>query len=275
MTEEEKAIESENDLIWIQNQLRVPKKHRNDFGGFNYRNAEDIIEAVKPLCEERGCKLVLKDKISIVGAKLPIMVGNRKNAKGDDEDYVMSGPRIYVKTTAVFIDSKGEKTKVPGYAREPIDKKGMDDSQLTGSAASYAAKRALGNLFLLDDNRDADDLPATSEDEIAWFLDVIENEEAGKLYHYKINSDGKYNALLRSAAPKGKMTVFKRETEELAFKGYKQAEENALNLITCAENRDVEGIKEITEQLVKEEKELAWMQLPKAIHTKIQDLLVE
>ena len=261
-----------NDLLWIQSELRVPKKHENKFGGFKYRNMEDILEAVKPLCVERGCKLILKDKITIIGAKLPVMTGTKKTDK-DETDIVLSGPRIYVETTAIFTDSFGEKTKVTGYAREPMDKKGMDESQLTGSAASYAGKRALGNLFLLDDNRDADDLPATTEDEIAWFLDLIENEESGKLYHFKIEDEGKYNALIRSAAPKGKLTAFRKDTDELTFKGYKQAEENARVLMTCADNKDVSGIKEITDQLVKEEKALAWMQLPKAYHVKIQDLL--
>ena len=271
MTEE---TDTTDDLLWIQSELNVPKTRHNKYQDFNYRNAEDILEAVKPLLLERGCRLTTKDKLVIVGETLPVTVGQRANKDGP-EDFVMSGPRVYVKTTAVFTDSKGNVFKVPGYAREPMEKKGMDDSQLTGSTASYSSKRALGNLFLLDDNRDSDDLPATTEDEIAWFLDLIDNEEVGKLYHYKINEGPKYNALLRSAAPKGKLTEFRRNTEDLTFKGYKQAEDWARTLTTCANNRDVDGIKEITDQLIQEEKELTWMQLPRATQTQINDLLKE
>lgn len=120
-----------NKLLDIQNKLKAPKNQRNSFGNYNYRSAEDILEAVKPLLKEQGCTLILSDEM------------------------VQVGERIYVKATATFSD--GEKdTVVTAFARESETKKGMDDSQITGTASSYARKYALNGLFLIDDTKDAD-----------------------------------------------------------------------------------------------------------------------
>lgn len=114
----------------IQQKLQVPKSHRNTFGNYNYRNCEDIIEAVKPLlADNQG--LYLSDEL------------------------VQIGDRYYVKATATFIDGT-EKVEVTGYARESEDKKGMDSAQITGASSSYARKYALNGLFLIDDGKDAD-----------------------------------------------------------------------------------------------------------------------
>ena len=118
-------------LIKIQNELKVPKNSFNEFGGYSYRSCEDILEAVKPLLLKYSCNLIIKDDIIEVGG------------------------RVYVKATATFFDEKNEIT-VPGYARESETKKKMDDSQITGATSSYARKRALGGLFLIDDTKDAD-----------------------------------------------------------------------------------------------------------------------
>lgn len=116
----------------IQTHLKVPKDLYNKFGKYNYRNAEGICEAVKPLLAEHGLILTLSDELVAVGE------------------------RYYVKATATICSNAEEKLSVSAFARESFDKKGMDDSQITGAASSYARKYALNGLFLLDDTKDAD-----------------------------------------------------------------------------------------------------------------------
>ena len=120
-------------LAKIQKELKAPKDLRNNFGGYNYRSAESILEAVKPLLD--GATLTLTDDIVFIG-------------DADDS-------RFYVKATAIFRDGDFTETTT-AYAREPLTKKGMDDSQITGTASSYARKYALNGLFCIDDNKDAD-----------------------------------------------------------------------------------------------------------------------
>ena len=115
----------------IQQRLKAPKGQYNSFGKYKYRSCEDILEAVKPILNEVGCTLTLSDEIVCVG------------------------DRYYVMATAWL---KGEDTNesVTAYAREDLDKKGMDGAQITGTASSYARKYALNGLFCIDDTKDAD-----------------------------------------------------------------------------------------------------------------------
>ena len=118
-------------LLAVQKGLKAPKSQYNSFGKYSYRNCEDILEAVKPLLAEQGLVLMLKDSIEEIG------------------------DRFYVRATAVLTD--GETTEqVFAYAREEKEKKGMDGSQVTGAASSYARKYALNGLFCIDDTKDAD-----------------------------------------------------------------------------------------------------------------------
>ena len=119
-------------LIDIQSKLKAPKGQYNSFGKYRYRSCEDILEAVKPLLRDAGCTLTITDDI--------ITVQNR----------------IYVKATATIKDAEGNAESVTAFAREPEGKKGMDESQVTGTASSYARKYALNGLFLIDDTKDAD-----------------------------------------------------------------------------------------------------------------------
>lgn len=114
----------------IQKQLKAPKGNYNSFGKYYYRSCEDIVEAVKEIMPE-GHYLTLSDEI------------------------VMLGNRFYIKATAM-LHSKMEEVAAYGYARESEDKKGMDSSQITGAASSYARKYALNGLFAIDDTKDAD-----------------------------------------------------------------------------------------------------------------------
>ncbi len=120
------------ELITIQSELKAPKTQVNNFGGYKYRKAEDILEAVKPLLAKQKCTLIITDDI--------VMVGNR----------------IYVKATATLKNEKGEVEDATGWAREEESKKGMDASQITGASSSYARKYALNGLFAIDDNADYD-----------------------------------------------------------------------------------------------------------------------
>ena len=120
-------------LQGIQSSLKAPKGQINKFGGYTYRSAEDILTAVKPLLAKYGVTLVISD--DIVGVE----------------------GRIYVKATAVLAESESDYSiQVQGFAREAESRKGMDDSQITGSASSYARKYALNGLFAIDDTKDAD-----------------------------------------------------------------------------------------------------------------------
>lgn len=121
-----------NALIKIQGELKAPKNQRNNFGNYNYRSAEDILEAVKPLLKENECLLTITDEI------------------------VLIGDRYYVKATATLLHNDREVAHTSAFAREEETKKGMDGAQITGSASSYARKYALNGLFCIDDTKEAD-----------------------------------------------------------------------------------------------------------------------
>lgn len=123
-------------LLAVQSELKCNKSQYNSFGKYHYRNAEDILEAVKPLLVNVKATVIISDEI--------VNIANR----------------FYVKSKAIFIDiESGEHTEVVAYAREPENKKGLDESQITGSTSSYARKYALNGLLLIDDNKDSDYAP--------------------------------------------------------------------------------------------------------------------
>lgn len=120
-------------LSKVQSELKAPKGQYNSFGKYKYRSCEDILEAVKPLNAKHGVVLTVGDEV--------VEISNR----------------FYVKATAVFVDiESGEKIINTALAREDDAKKGMDGSQITGTASSYARKYCLNGLFCIDDTQDAD-----------------------------------------------------------------------------------------------------------------------
>lgn len=128
-----RALSFKERLVLAQNELKAPKGQFNNFGKYKYRSAEDILEAVKPVNLKFSLTLTIKD------------------------DVVMVGNRIYIKATATLEDAlSDEYTEVISLARESETKKGMDDSQVTGTASSYARKYALNGLYLIDDTKDSD-----------------------------------------------------------------------------------------------------------------------
>ena len=132
-------------LVKVQTELKAPKGQYNSFGKYRYRSCEDILEAVKPLLDKYELELTVSDTIDAVSED--VIVENGK------ETHIA---RVYVKATATIEDTDGNTKSVTASAREPMDKKGMDSSQITGTASSYARKYALNGLFLIDDTKDAD-----------------------------------------------------------------------------------------------------------------------
>ncbi len=120
-------------LAAIQAALKAPKSQFNKFGGYKYRKAEDILEAVKPLLKQYGCTLTCTDELQLIG------------------------DRYYIKATATITSSEdGVSVSTTAYAREEEEKKGMDGSQVTGASSSYARKYALNGLLCIDDTADSD-----------------------------------------------------------------------------------------------------------------------
>lgn len=120
-------------LAAIQAALKAPKSQFNKFGGYKYRKAEDILEAVKPLLKQYGCTLTCTDELQLIG------------------------DRYYIKATATITNSEdGVSVSTTAYAREEEEKKGMDGSQVTGASSSYARKYALNGLLCIDDTADSD-----------------------------------------------------------------------------------------------------------------------
>lgn len=120
-------------LLKVQSELKAPKGQYNAFGKYKYRSAEDVLESVKPLLVKHGLLLTISDELITIG------------------------DRYYVKATVLVEDVENKESKsVSALAREEETKKGMDGSQITGAASSYARKYALNGMFAIDDNKDSD-----------------------------------------------------------------------------------------------------------------------
>lgn len=131
MTATSKELNFETALQNVITELKAPKTQTNTFGRYNFRNAEDIVEAVKPLLKANGLRMKLSDEIVYIEG------------------------RFYVKST-VTVKGYGEEDTAVAFAREELEKKGMDGAQVTGASSSYARKYALNGMFNVDDTKDAD-----------------------------------------------------------------------------------------------------------------------
>lgn len=162
-------------LSKVQSELKAPKGQYNSFGKYKYRSCEDILEAVKPLNAKHGVVLTVGDEV--------VEISNR----------------FYVKATATFVDiESGEKIINTALAREDDSKKGMDGSQITGTASSYARKYCLNGLFCIDDTKDADTdeyraqqerKPQENKPQERQYVKVVNGRTA------VINSNGEYVAI--------------------------------------------------------------------------------
>ena len=171
----------------IQQALKAPKGQYNDFGKYRYRSCEDVLEALKPLLAEHKCVLLLSDNI--------------ETAEG----------RVYVRARATLVDledaekvisAEGSEVtpgiSVTAFAREEESKKGMDASQVTGAASSYARKYALNGLFCIDDNKDSDFTNTTPKetkkaavsDPLEMFCSMCGKDIDQKVYDYSVKRYG-------------------------------------------------------------------------------------
>lgn len=182
-------------LIKIQSELKAPKGQENTFGNYNYRSAEDILEAVKPLLSEQGLLMTITDIIEQIGE------------------------RYYIQAKVILTD--GEDTvEVTGYARESLNKKGMDDSQITGTASSYARKYAMNGLFLIDDTKDSDSNENRTERENRAKKADVEAEREKQAKIAKLNAQ--YERALKAAndneAPMDLLTKWNKLPKAAALK---------------------------------------------------------
>ena len=130
---EKKEMNIQAKLLAIQTELKAPKGQYNKFGKYNYRSAEDIIEAVKPICKKYNTVLLIGDEIELIG------------------------DRYYVKATAILTDvESGAMVQTQAFAREEQSRSGMSADQLTGACSSYARKYCLNGLLMIDDSKDSD-----------------------------------------------------------------------------------------------------------------------
>lgn len=134
-------------LMHIQHELKAPKNLRNNFGGYNYRNAESILEALKPLLVKYGATVTITDTIEDIGGRIYV--------KATATIWDNTAAEVKIETSGMTMCETG-KIEVNAYAREAETKKGMDEAQITGATSSYARKYALNGLFLLDDTEDVD-----------------------------------------------------------------------------------------------------------------------
>jgi len=182
-------------LLNIQNELKAPKSQFNDFGKYKYRNAEDILESVKPLCFKYKATLTLSDEI------------------------VLIGERYYVKATATLTDNEKPELKIwiTAYAREEESKKGMDGSQVTGASSSYARKYALNGLFNIDDTKDSDSTNTQGKDGKETTTQEVTNEEILKLFALAEQAGYSKDTVFKQAKEK-----YKKEVENLKKAEYNQ-----------------------------------------------------
>jgi hypothetical protein len=153
----------------VQQKLKAPKNQFNSFGKYNYRSCEDILEGLKPILDEVKATVILNDNIELIG------------------------DRYYIRAVAHFIDSDDGRDLIStAYAREDLDKKGMDLAQVTGSVSSYARKYALNGLFCIDDTKDSD---STNEHD--------KKPSSNNTEQPKTLSDGQVSRLFAIASKKG------------------------------------------------------------------------
>jgi len=163
----------------IQNELKAPKGQFNKFGGYKFRSCEDILEAVKPICQKYNTVLILSDEIQNVGERYYIQA---TATLFDKENVRESGGTDFLRNTA--------------YAREEESKKGMDSSQITGTASSYARKYALNGLFNIDDTKDAD------TNEFNKLTKQIDENDTGEMKITKLQEDALYDLIKNRAVEK-------------------------------------------------------------------------
>lgn len=208
--EKQKPRSLMNKFVLIRSELKVPKGQHNDFGNYSFRSCEDILEKIKPLEAKYNVAVVLSDRIQYIPLTMSSDVNVIKEEVWDEnakrvltKDKIEKG-RYYIEATATLYDCDSDSTiSNKAYAREEDCKKGMDASQITGTASSYARKYALSGLFGLDDIKDADTnefnkITATSQttsitlEEAKGYVFKEGTKHAGKTLETVFRTDPKY-----------------------------------------------------------------------------------
>ena len=210
----EKQMNVQEKLMLVQQELKAPKNQYNSFGKYSYRSCEDILEGVKPLLAKVKATLTLSDEI------------------------VQIADRIYVKSTAIFTDAEKPTDVITNaaYAREAADKKGMDESQISGTASSYARKYSLNGLFCIDDTKDAD-------------TDENRNERTVKANKQKSNekTDEEKNAEMIASVDPDLVPNPNRTQEERIAKIKAEMERTGINLKSVLATAGIQSLEEITD----------------------------
>lgn len=183
-------------LLQVQSDLKAPKGQYNSFGKYNYRSAEDILEAVKPLLHNEGLVQTISDEI------------------------VSVGDRIYVKSIVTLYDAESDESlSVSALAREDETKKGMDSSQITGSTSSYARKYALNGMYAIDDTKDLDATnTGTKKTEATQAIEKATMDEIEKLLELGIMKGQDESAVRKAALHHYKVDDL-RKLSKTAIKG--------------------------------------------------------
>ena len=215
-------------LAEIQKNLKAPKGQRNDFANYNFRSAEDILEAVKPLLD--GLALTINDELIFSGILEDEIVGS------GSKTMKVQTQRVYIKSTVTLSDGK-ESISTSAVAREASIKKGQDSSQTSGATGSYARKYALNGLFSIDDNKDSDSTNKHDEDKVS-----------------DLNSPVVIDMSLEGVARNPILEPTKRVSKKLA--------QSVVALVVSSElSGETSELKEALAELEQHEKQVIWKQL--------------
>jgi hypothetical protein len=187
------------ELNTIQTSLAAPKGQRNNFGNYNYRSCEDILAAAKPLLKEQECTLTIADDILLVG------------------------DRFYIKATATITNKEGLSVCTTAFAREEAAKKGMDASQVTGAASSYARKYALCGLFAIDGEKDADATNTHGKDDANLNANLNANDNGNDLTPHEIIENEIKPALEQANTKEEVLKIYEAYKKLANEPGYKTA----------------------------------------------------
>ena len=215
-------------LLHIQINLKAPKNQFNKFGGYKYRNAEDILESVKPLLLDTKTTLTISDEI--------VNIGNR----------------YYVKATVTLFDTESEDSiHTEAFAREEESKKGMDGSQITGASSSYARKYALNGLFDIDDTKDSDTTNQHDKPEPEETIRDLKKEfdsckilaDAEKLWNTMNESEKKaYRNLKETTKLRIRTTDIEKEVSKLTAKNYQKNYMNIYRVIDSLKGEEKKNL---------------------------------
>ena len=238
-------------LAKVQGSIVCPKGQLNEYGGYVYRSCEDILDAAKKVLSDSTITLT--------------------------DDLLQIGDRFYIKATATF-SHKDNNISVTAFAREPDVKKGMDVSQITGSASSYARKYALGGLLAIDDNKDADSrdnrqLKTYNDTEKELFNKAVEEENALLLWALKGLLDEEVYIALHGSFPKGKITERKQVVRELEKAGHKEWNDLVHDVNTRIDSKNGYDLKEIVDELENTERKYLAKRLGKERTEQLRQLL--